>query len=52
MAEAFAKAEMLDIKRAIEGQALTVRPREVLPLGDRRIAVAIVFLQFHGARAL
>ena len=52
MAEAFAKAEMLDIKRAIEGDALAVRPREVLPLGDRRIGVAIVFLQFHGARAL
>ena len=52
MAEAFAKAEMLDIQRAIEGDALVVRPREVLPLGDRRIGVAIVFLQFHGGRAL
>ena len=48
MAEAFAKAEMLDVKRAIESQALAVRPGEVLPLGDRRIGVAIVLLQFHG----
>src|SRR3954468_1172787 len=51
MAKAFAKTEMLDIQRAIKSNALAARPREVLPLGDGRIGVAIVLLQFHGARA-
>ena len=52
VAEAFTKAEMLDVECAIEGETLAARPGEIRPLGDRRVGVAVVLLQFHGARAL
>jgi len=50
MAETFAEAEVFDVQRTIEGQALAARPGEVPALDDRRIAVAVVFSQLHGAR--
>jgi hypothetical protein len=47
MSQALTEAEILDVKRYIEGEFLFARPLEARPLVDGRIVVSAVTVEVH-----